>query len=223
LYPGDGRRRVVFRCLRGLRLRGFASSLERAVYWVAMLYYLLVAVYILICALLLVVVLLQQGKGGDIAAAFGGAGSQTAFGARSGATFLTRATAVLGALFILGSLGLGLLQKNGAAGSVMSGVAAPAATKSAAPALPTSSAPPIPTTPPSTSGTGACARDRWVAEQGAGGACGEEGRRTVAASDFRSGLSRKWRNWQTHQLEGLALARAWGFESPLPHQHLSST
>ena len=28
---------------------------------------------------------------------------------------------------------------------------------------------------------------------------------------------RKWRNWQTHQLEGLALARAWGFESPLPH------
>src|SRR4030095_15473871 len=29
---------------------------------------------------------------------------------------------------------------------------------------------------------------------------------------------RKWRNWQTHQLEGLALARAWGFESPLPPQ-----
>ncbi len=28
---------------------------------------------------------------------------------------------------------------------------------------------------------------------------------------------RKWRNWQTHQLEGLTLARAWGFESPLPH------
>ena len=34
--------------------------------------------------------------------------------------------------------------------------------------------------------------------------------------------SRKWRNWQTHQLEGLALARAWGFESPLPHHHLTS-
>jgi hypothetical protein len=29
---------------------------------------------------------------------------------------------------------------------------------------------------------------------------------------------RKWRNWQTHQLEGLAVARPWGFESPLPHQ-----
>ena len=150
---GHSRRRVAFAGLRGFRALGFAYSPDRAVYWVAMLYYLLVAVYILICALLLVVVLLQQGKGGDIAAAFGGAGSQTAFGARSGATFLTRATAVLGALFILGSLGLGMLQKNGAAGSVMSGVSAPAATKSAAPALPTSSAPPIPATAPSTSGT----------------------------------------------------------------------
>ncbi len=29
---------------------------------------------------------------------------------------------------------------------------------------------------------------------------------------------RKWRNWQTHQLEGLTVARPWGFESPLPHQ-----
>ena len=29
--------------------------------------------------------------------------------------------------------------------------------------------------------------------------------------------SRKWRNWQTHQLEGLAVAIPWGFESPLPH------
>src|SRR5262249_43277236 len=32
---------------------------------------------------------------------------------------------------------------------------------------------------------------------------------------------RKWRNWQTHQLEGLALARAWGVESPLPHLTLA--
>ena len=30
---------------------------------------------------------------------------------------------------------------------------------------------------------------------------------------------RKWRNWQTHQLEGLTVARPWGFESPLPHHH----
>ena len=40
------------------------------------------------------------------------------------------------------------------------------------------------------------------------------------ARSFDVPLSRKWRNWQTHQLEGLALARAWGFESPLPHQDI---
>jgi len=78
-----------------------------------MVYYLLVGLYVLVCLLLLVVVLLQQGKGGDITAAFGGGSSQTAFGARAGATFLTRATAVLGTLFMLGSLGLGLLQNGG--------------------------------------------------------------------------------------------------------------
>ena len=119
-----------------------------------MLYYLLVAGDVIVCSLLLVVVLLQQGKG-DIAAAFGGAGSQTAFGARSGATFLTRATAVLGTLFILGSLAIGMMQKNGSGGSVMSGITVPLPAKSAAPALPTTSAPPpAPAPAPSTAGSG---------------------------------------------------------------------
>ena len=66
-----------------------------------------VVLYVLVCLLLLVVVLLQQGKGGDIAAAFGGSSSQTAFGARAGATVLTRATAVLGTLFMVGAFVLG--------------------------------------------------------------------------------------------------------------------
>ena len=83
-------------------------------------------VYILICLLLLVVVLLQQGKGGDIASAFGGGGSsQTAFGARAGATVLTRATTVLGTLFLLGALGLSIVGQRGP-GSVVGSVAAPA-------------------------------------------------------------------------------------------------
>ena len=86
-----------------------------------MLYYVLVTVYLLICVLLLIVVLLQQGKGGDMASAFGGGGSsQTAFGARSGATVLTRATTVLGALFMLGAIILGVFGQRGP-GSVMSG------------------------------------------------------------------------------------------------------
>jgi preprotein translocase subunit SecG len=86
-----------------------------------MLYYLMAVFYVLSCLLLLLVVLLQQGKGGDMASAFGGGGSsQTAFGARSGATVLTRATTVLGALFMLGAIILGVFGQRGP-GSIMSG------------------------------------------------------------------------------------------------------
>ncbi len=81
--------------------------------------------YVVICLLLLVVVLLQQGKGGDIASAFGGSGSsQAAFGARAGATVLTRATTVMGALFIVGAMVLGIIGQRGP-GSVISGLDAP--------------------------------------------------------------------------------------------------
>src|SRR6476660_5128712 len=96
-----------------------------------MLYYVLVTLYVLVCFLLLVVVLLQQGKGGDIAAAFGGSSSQTAFGARAGATFLTRATTVLATLFMLGAFGLGAMGRSSS--SVMSGVQGPAQLPMAAP------------------------------------------------------------------------------------------
>src|SRR4029450_2354227 len=99
------------------------------------MYYLVVGLYILVCFLLLVVVLLQQGKGGDIAAAFGGASSQTAFGARAGATVLTRATTILGSLFMLGAFALGIIGKGGG-GSVVSGVGSPPAQSKPAPTLP---------------------------------------------------------------------------------------
>jgi preprotein translocase subunit SecG len=92
-----------------------------------MLYYVITALYLIICLLLLVVVLLQQGKGGDMASAFGGGGSsQAAFGARAGATVLTRATTVLGALFMIGAIILGVYGQRGP-GSVLSGVKGPAA------------------------------------------------------------------------------------------------
>ena len=90
------------------------------------LYYGLVTLYVLICMLLLVVVLLQQGKGGGIAAAFGGSSSQTAFGARTGATVLTRATTVLGVLFMLGALALAIMGQRGP-GSLLSGERTPQA------------------------------------------------------------------------------------------------
>ena len=107
-----------------------------------MLYYLLVAIYVIVCLLLILVVLLQQGRGGDLASAFGGGGSsQTAFGARQGATVLTRASTILGAMFMLGALALAIVGRSGPSSVVggMQGPAAPAqqtapATTPAAPA-----------------------------------------------------------------------------------------
>ena len=90
-----------------------------------MLYYLAVIVYTLVCLTLVLVVLLQQGKGGSMANAFGGGGStQAAFGARSGATVLSRATTVCAILFIAGALMLGIMRQRGP-GSVVGGRAAP--------------------------------------------------------------------------------------------------
>ena len=87
-----------------------------------MLFYIVTALFVSVCLLLMVVILLQQGKGGDIAAAFGGggSGSQTAFGARSGATVLSRATSVLAILFVLGAMVLGIMGRAGG-GSVITG------------------------------------------------------------------------------------------------------
>ncbi len=106
-----------------------------------MLLYLLTFVYVLICFLLLLVVLLQQGKGGDIASAFGGGSSQAAFGARAGATLLTKATTVLGVLFMLGALGLTIVYERGPS-SLMSGAGRTGATQSAPAKAPVPKAPP---------------------------------------------------------------------------------
>jgi preprotein translocase subunit SecG len=92
-----------------------------------MLYYLIVTLYVLVCGLLIITILLQQGKGGDIANAFGGGSSQAVFGARSGATLLTRATAVLAALFVVGALALTVWGARGPS-SVVGGIDGPAPT-----------------------------------------------------------------------------------------------
>jgi preprotein translocase subunit SecG len=85
-----------------------------------MLYYLATTLYVLVCLVLMLVILLQQGKGGDIANAFGGGSSQAAFGARSGATVLSRATTICAVLFLLGALVLGIIGQRGP-GSVVGG------------------------------------------------------------------------------------------------------
>ena len=83
--------------------------------------YILSFVYVVVCLVLLMVILLQQGKGGDIASAFGGSSSQTAFGARAGATLLTRITTVAAVLFMLGAIGLGIVWQHGGGSSVVGG------------------------------------------------------------------------------------------------------
>ena len=115
-----------------------------------MLYYLVATLYVLACFLLILVVLLQQGKGGDIANAFGGGASQAAFGARSGATVLSRATTVLALVFVVGAIVLGIMGQRGP-GSVLggrsqAGAPAPSATTKPAPP-PTPGTTPVPVAP----------------------------------------------------------------------------
>ena len=69
----------------------------------------LTILHIIICFFLIVVVLLQSGKAADLAGAFGGMGSQTAFGPRGAATLLSKATTVAAVLFMLNSIALGIL------------------------------------------------------------------------------------------------------------------
>ncbi len=114
-----------------------------------MLYYLIATVFVVNCLVLLLVILIQQGKAGDMASAFGGGSSQAAFGARTGATLLTKVTWVSASLFFVGALALSIVSTRGP-GSVIGSVPAPApaATQPAAPA-PATPAPatPAPATP----------------------------------------------------------------------------
>ena len=88
---------------------------------------LLTIIHILVCFFLILVVLTQQGKGQDLASAFGGAGSQAAFGARGTATLLTKVTAVVAGTFMVTSLLLGYVQDDAESRTVVDapGVAIP--------------------------------------------------------------------------------------------------
>lgn len=70
----------------------------------------LVTFHILLCIVLILVVLVQSGKAADLAGAFGGMGSQTAFGPRGAANFLTRATTWCAVMFMLTTISMVLTQ-----------------------------------------------------------------------------------------------------------------
>ena len=106
---------------------------------------LLTIVHVIICVFLVIVVLLQSGKAADLAGAFGGMGSQTAFGPRGSATVLSKATTVAAALFMVTSLSLAILASRAGGSSSPSVVErqnGSAAPKSATPAP---AAVPVPT------------------------------------------------------------------------------
>jgi preprotein translocase subunit SecG len=88
---------------------------------------LITIVHVFVCFFLIVVVLLQSGQSGDIAAAFGGMGSQTAFGPRGAATVLTKATTWCAIIFMLTSITLSVTAtRRGGNGSVLQNYKTPA-------------------------------------------------------------------------------------------------
>lgn len=101
-----------------------------------MLYTLIVIFHVLICFLMIGAILLQSGKGAEIGAAFGGS-SQTVFGSRGPANFLSKFTVVVAAIFMLTSFSLAILakQRNFASTVIdMQQNSQPAATPSTGPA-----------------------------------------------------------------------------------------
>jgi preprotein translocase subunit SecG len=110
------------------------------------MYIALSILHLVVTLSLILIVLLQSGKGADIGAAFGGGSSQTVFGGRGAATFLSKVTSALAILFMLTSLTLTILasQRESSSvvgedrpGSAQKAPASPAAPAPAAPASPT--------------------------------------------------------------------------------------
>ncbi len=122
--------------------------------------WLLTMFFVMNCLVLIIVVLLQSGKAADLAGAFGGAGSQTAFGPRGAASLLSQATTWCAIMFMICAMALVLrVDKAGATGgSVLEKVSKPAPAKTApvtpgpaTPAPQSNTAPaPAPTAPATT-------------------------------------------------------------------------
>ena len=80
-----------------------------------------ITIHYIICLVLVVLVLLQVGKGASIGATFGG-GSNTLFGPRGAATFLTKATTILAIAFLGTSIWLSQFSRSQSSGSVLDDV-----------------------------------------------------------------------------------------------------
>src|SRR6202795_1968320 len=86
---------------------GLSLAVAVGLIWIGWRYTaVLVTLHVLVCLVLVAVIMLQSGNAADLAGAFGGAGSQTAFGPRGAATFLSRATTWCAIVFMMTSLTL---------------------------------------------------------------------------------------------------------------------
>ncbi len=101
----------------------------------------LTVVHVVVCLFLIVVILLQSGKAADLAGAFGGMGSQTAFGPRGSATVLSRVTTISTVVFMLTSISLSIIatRNSGTGGGATALQRHP--TRNSAPATPGPAAP----------------------------------------------------------------------------------
>jgi preprotein translocase subunit SecG len=116
--------------------------------WLAMIV-LVTIVHIIVCFFLIIVVLLQSGKSADIAAAFGGMGSQTAFGPRGAATLLSKATTWSAVIFMVTSITLSIFATRASTntGSVLNSLKPATTQQQKAPVNPPASNPVTPTPP----------------------------------------------------------------------------
>jgi preprotein translocase subunit SecG len=111
----------------------------------------LVTLHVMVCFVLVLVIMLQSGNAADLAGAFGGAGSQTAFGPRGAATFLSRATTWCAIVFMMTSLALSVKRAPVGAsniGSILEQTQKPGSAP-ARPATPPVQVPMAPSQPPS--------------------------------------------------------------------------
>ena len=104
----------------------------------------LVTLHVVVCFVLIIVIMLQSGSAADLAGAFGGAGSQTAFGPRGATTFLSRATTWCAIVFMLTSLTLSIKRTPGqvGSGSILEQTSNPTPAKTPAPAQKSAVPPP---------------------------------------------------------------------------------
>ena len=135
---------------------GFSLLVALGLVWVGWrVSAILVTLHVLVCFVLVIVIMLQSGSAADLAGAFGGAGSQTAFGPRGAATFLSRATTWCAIVFMMTSLALSVKRDSGRSqhaarfsSRLNSPAPAPAKPSQAPPAKPAAPVAPAPTPAP---------------------------------------------------------------------------